>query len=99
VLPAVLAAAMLHPFFRQRAAEERGREEFGASFAADFLRQCKRASKHPEDAIATATALTVQSIANAYGRFVRPLMKSSHVDFLLSGGGAQNATLDARLEK
>lgn len=98
VLPAVLAAALLHPFFRQRPPRSAGREEFGASFAADFLRQCKRASKHPEDAIATATALTVQSIANAYGRFVRPLMKSSHVDFLLSGGGAQNATLVAGLK-
>ncbi len=99
VLPGVLAAAMRHPFFRRRPPRSAGREEFGASFAADFLRECRRASKHPEDAVATATALTVHTIANAYGRFVRPLMKSARVDFLVSGGGAQNATLVAGLKR
>lgn len=97
VLLEVLAAAMQHPFFKKEPPKSAGREEFGESFATDFLERCKSASGRPEDAIATATALTVASIASAYKRFVLPRMGGAPVDYLLSGGGVFNATLTAML--
>ncbi|MBV8629846.1 MAG: anhydro-N-acetylmuramic acid kinase, partial [Silvibacterium sp.] len=69
-----------------------GREQFGAAFAAQFADACEKAGGKPEDAIATATALTAESIALAFERFVQPL-RSGDVDFIVSGGGSRNATL------
>jgi anhydro-N-acetylmuramic acid kinase len=44
--------------------------------------------------VATATGLTVESIVLAYDRFVRPLNGTGNtVDYIVSGGGARNATL------
>jgi len=97
VLPAVLSSMMRHPFFAKKPPKSAGREEFGKHFAAHFLVRCKAASNRPEDAIATATALTAHSIYLGYDRFVKPLMKDAPVDALLSGGGALNATLTAML--
>ena len=37
-----------------------------------FLAACQRHSKQPEDALATATALTAETIARSYKRFVHP---------------------------
>ena len=93
VLPAVLQASMRNPFFRRKPPKSAGREQFGADFATSFLDQCKAASGLPEDAIASATALTAHSITLAYDRFVKPLMKEAPIDFFISGGGARNKTL------
>jgi anhydro-N-acetylmuramic acid kinase len=77
-----------------------GREQFGAAFAAEFLGQCRRAGGTPEDAVATATALTVESIVLPYDRFVRPLNGTGNtVDYIVSGGGACNATLMKMLQQ
>ncbi len=99
VLPTALDAAMRDPFFGRKPPKSAGREEFGNAFAASFLKQCKAESKNPEDAIATATALTAHSVATAYDRFAKPLMKDAPVDFLISGGGAHNQTLVATLKQ
>ena len=63
VLGAVLAEQMKHPFFRRKGPRTAGREEFGREYMQQFLKQCGRASKH--DVLATATALTARSIAEA----------------------------------
>jgi anhydro-N-acetylmuramic acid kinase len=63
------------------------------------LKECKRHSKKPEDALATATALTAESIAKSYAQFVRSKMKGAPVDTIVSGGGARNATLMAMLSR
>jgi anhydro-N-acetylmuramic acid kinase len=97
VLPSALREAMRHSFFRKKVPKSAGREEFGTDFAAEFLRLCRVASKRPEDAVATATALTACSIAAAYDRFVKPGMNEVRVDFLISGGGARNPMLVAML--
>jgi anhydro-N-acetylmuramic acid kinase len=99
LLPSVLAAAMKHSFFSRKPPKSAGREEFGANFAASFLERCKAASATPEDAVATATALTVRTITTAYDRFVKPLMKDAPVDFFISGGGASNSMLVKMLEQ
>jgi anhydro-N-acetylmuramic acid kinase len=93
VLSAVLRAAMRNPFFLQQPPKSAGREQFGVYFASSFLNQCKSVGGRPEEAIATATALTAQSITSAYDRFVKPLMGDAPVDFFVSGGGARNKTL------
>jgi anhydro-N-acetylmuramic acid kinase len=46
--------------------------------------------------MATATALTAETIAQSYKRFCRPKMKGG-VDYIVSGGGARNHTLMAML--
>ncbi len=98
VLPIVLQTSMRNPFFRRQPPKSAGREQFGADFADGFLEQCKSAGGLPEDAVATATALTANSIVAAYDRFVKPLMKDAPVDFFASGGGARNKTLIKMLQ-
>jgi len=97
VLEPVLAEALKNPYFRLKPPRTAGREQFGRAYAANFLATCRRHSKNPEDALATATALTAETIARSYARFVRARMKDRGVDFILSGGGARNKTLVAML--
>lgn len=93
VLNSVLKAALREQYFRKAPPKSAGREQFGATFAAEFLRACKRAGGGPEDAITTSTALTAESIALACERFVRPLIGDPKADFIVSGGGSRNTTL------
>ncbi len=93
VLAPVLEDALRHSFYRLRPPRTAGREQFGREYAAEFLAACRRHSKNPKDALATATALTAETIARSYARFVRPKLVGRGVDFILSGGGARNKTL------
>ena len=67
-----------------------GREEFGAKFAERFLTLCKGAPR--EDAIATATAFTVETLCDAFERFCS-MHRSGPAQMLVAGGGIRNATL------
>ena len=96
VLAPVLKAALRNPYFQLKPPRTAGREQFGREYAAKFLLACRRQSNKPEDALATATALTAETIAQSYNRFVFPKMKSA-VDYIVSGGGARNHTLMAML--
>lgn len=98
VLESVLRTNMQHPFFRAAPPKSAGREEFGSDFAAHFLAECRREKGKSEDAVATATALTAESIAYAYRRFVATRFGAAPVDYILSGGGAKNRTLFTMLE-
>jgi len=94
VLDRVISDIMRGPFFRRKPPKTAGREEFGREFAQEFIRRCGHADKR--DIVATATALTVRSIADALCRFVlRPTGR--YHDFIVSGGGACNPTLMAML--
>ena len=94
VLDRVISDIMRGPFFRRRPPKTAGREEFGREFTAEFIKRCGRVDKR--DIVATATALTVRSIADALCRFVlRPTGR--YHDFIVSGGGACNPTLMAML--
>lgn len=97
VLAPVLTTALRNPYFQLRPPRTAGREQFGREYAAKFLAACKRHSRKPEDALATATALTAETIALSYKQFVRSKMKGQAVDYIVSGGGARNATLMAML--
>jgi anhydro-N-acetylmuramic acid kinase len=95
LLPA-LAVALRNPYFQLKPPRTTGREQFGREYAAKFLGACRRLSDKPEDAIATATALTADSIAMSYKKFVKRSMHGG-VDYIVSGGGARNSTLMAML--
>jgi anhydro-N-acetylmuramic acid kinase len=97
VLAPALKTALRDPFFRLPPPRTAGREQFGREFAAAFLANCRKISPRPEDAIATATALTAESIARSYEQFVMPLMKTGPVDYIVSGGGARNRTFMSML--
>jgi anhydro-N-acetylmuramic acid kinase len=94
VLEGVVAHLMHLPFFRRRPPKTAGREEFGREFVQEFMKYCGRANKH--NVVATATALTVRSIADALRRFVIT-RHTSFSEFIVSGGGANNPTLLAML--
>ena len=81
-------------YFSSRPPKTAGREEFGREYVRAFLRRSAGASK--ADLIATATALTAQSIARAIKRFVlhsRELARGSYRECIVSGGGSKNRTL------
>jgi anhydro-N-acetylmuramic acid kinase len=81
-------------FFRAKPPKTAGREEFGREFVREFLQRCGRGRK--QDVVATATALTARSIAEAVRRFVIPkasAAKNTLREMILSGGGSRNATL------
>ena len=92
----VIAQLMRESFFRQKPPRTAGREEFGREYVSRFLRICRGASKL--DVVATATALTARSIADAIQRFVLRREKKSFRELIVSGGGARNPTLVAMLD-
>jgi len=94
VLDDVVARLMQASFFRHAPPKTAGREEFGRAYTKKFLRRCGRADKR--DVIATASALTVRSIADAVRRFVLP-KQGRYQEMIVSGGGANNPTLMAML--
>jgi anhydro-N-acetylmuramic acid kinase len=94
VLEPVVSDYLRLPFFHRIPPKTAGREEFGREFAAQFVKRCGRAGK--ADVVASATALTARSIADALLRFV--LSHRGHFrEFVVSGGGANNPTLLAML--
>lgn len=93
VLQPVLKDALRNPYFQLRPPKTAGREQFGRAYAAEFLEKCGAQSQNPHDALATATALTAETIARSYRRDAKPRMKGRAVDFIVSGGGARNRTL------
>ena len=98
ILGPVLARALRNPYFALKPPRTAGREQFGREYAAKLLRDCQLSSTRPEDALATATALTAETIVQSYKQFCKPEMKSGNgVDYIVSGGGARNRTLMAML--
>jgi anhydro-N-acetylmuramic acid kinase len=104
VLDGVIARLVRAPFFRQKPPRTAGREEFGREYVGRFLQICRGVSK--PDVVATATALTARSIADAVERFVLPRFvvprpgagrKQTDRQMIISGGGAKNPTLMAVL--
>jgi len=99
VLNGVIARLLRAPFFRQKPPRTAGREEFGREYVSHFLQLCRSASK--PDVVASATALTARSIADAVQRFVVPRfgarLRPRRRQMIVSGGGAKNPTLLAML--
>ena len=78
--PALLARLLSHPYFLMPPPKSTGAELFSPAYVTDFLGQAAHLS--PADTLATATQLTVDSIAHALHAFLPRLP-----DRLIAGGG------------
>ena len=89
VLPDLLAELMRDPYLVAHLPKSTGRERFGEPFVREWL---SRVDNHPaNDLIATLTAFTAESLADAYTRFLASRGRIDEV--IVSGGGAKNPTL------
>jgi anhydro-N-acetylmuramic acid kinase len=94
VNPRLLAELMRHGFLRRKPPKSTGREEFGRTFSEEFYARARGKRIPPLDVLATATAFTAASIADAYERFLPGKID----EVILSGGGAHNRTLVSMLD-
>ncbi|MBT3602022.1 MAG: anhydro-N-acetylmuramic acid kinase [Candidatus Latescibacteria bacterium] len=92
-LQAVIDGLMDLDFFKKQPPKSTGRELFGDAMVQKMI----RASDSAEDLVATATAWTATSIADALDRFVTPRCKID--ELVVSGGGAKNPELMAFLKE
>lgn len=95
IIDQVIGEFLRRSFFRKNPPKTAGREEFGREFVREFLRSCKHCRK--QDVVATATALTAKSVADAVQRYAarnpNSTRKPAFQEMILSGGGAKNSTL------
>jgi anhydro-N-acetylmuramic acid kinase len=89
----VLTELMKHPYFKQSLPKTTGRETFTLS---DIEKTVALEPLAPRDVMATLTAFTAETIAQAYRDFVLP---KGLDDILVAGGGALNPTLVTMLRK
>ena len=92
---ALLAQLMRHGFLRRRPPKSTGREEFGVEFADALHARARKMGVAPLDILATVTAFTARSIADAYARF----LPAAPDEVILCGGGARNRTLVRMLQQ
>jgi len=91
--PKLLAKLLRDKFFRAKPPKTAGREQYGSEFVSKLL----DTELSSEDLIATATALTAESIALGVRNFVLPEMRVDEI--FVSGGGTHNPTLMRLLRK
>jgi anhydro-N-acetylmuramic acid kinase len=92
---ALLAELMAHPYLQLLPPKTTGREQFGAQFGAEVWGQATAQGARGNDIVATLTAFTVASIADAYRRFLPQFPD----EVILGGGGASNPTLVGMLRE
>ena len=76
-------------YFARAPPKTTGRERFDAAYVDRFLEAGRGRECSDADLVASATALTARSIADAYERFCDPYPE----EVLVSGGGAENPVL------
>lgn len=112
VLSDVLDRWLRHPYFTKKPPKTTGREEFGEPFILREIEHLVTAGLPHDDWVATATALTARSIANAYRRFlpgvaqtvaanrrkVRGSPSPPVMEVIVCGGGTRNPMLMVMLQ-
>jgi anhydro-N-acetylmuramic acid kinase len=103
VLKGVVEGVLREGYFSALPPKSCGREEFGSAFVDRFISACRGAGGSDADVVATATALTAESVVEGYRRFVwahlgmaAPLAKT---EFVVAGGGVKNAALMGMLRE
>jgi anhydro-N-acetylmuramic acid kinase len=87
----LLGELLDNPFFTRRPPKSTGREMFGTNYAKQLISMAKQRGLKKEDAIATATMLTVETVARSYEDFV---LDAGPLDTIyVAGGGAKNPTM------
>ncbi len=89
-----LKKLMQEPYLKLSPPKSTGRELFGKDYAEKIL---KSAPSNKNDIITTITEFTVQSIVDAYNRFVFP--KTNIDELILGGGGAYNKYIKHSLQE
>ena len=97
IISSVLTRVLADEYFSAAPPKSCGREQFGADFVSRFITLCRKARASDADIVATATALTAESVLQAYSRFVWAYLGTAaplaRTEFVVAGGGAQNAAL------
>src|SRR5438034_1189220 len=88
----VLDALLADAYFAQPPPKSTGRERFGIEFADRLIGLVRQAGGSDNDAVATATALTAETIAQALERWTPP-PTGPEIELVISGGGARNPVL------
>lgn len=83
-----------HPYFQQAPPKTTGRELFGTPLAASLIQAGLERGLNTPGILATLTALTAFSIAEAYQRFAPQPVQ----EVVLGGGGSHNQTLRRYLQ-
>ncbi len=91
--PKLLAKLLRDKYFRAKPPKTAGREQYGSEYVSKLL----DTELSSEDLVATATAVTAESIAVSVRNFVLPEMRVDEV--FVSGGGTHNPTLMKMLRK
>lgn len=92
-----IEALLSHPFLRRQPPKSTGREAFGAAYLDDLLAGAAPLGLVGDDLIATVTAFSAASMADAYRRFILP--QHPQVESVLCGGGRHNPALIERLRQ
>lgn len=90
----LLAELMAEPYLRLPPPKTTGRELFGAPYGAQIWERSDALGLSGDDRVATLTAFTARSIAQAYRDFLPTIPDEVYV----CGGGAHNPTLMAMLQ-
>lgn len=98
---ALLGELLAHPYLHRPPPKTTGRELFGRQFAAGLWERGQSLGLSADDLIATATAFTAESVAQAYrDALTFYALQSTPIDeVILGGGGADNPTLVNMLAK
>ncbi|MEZ4668312.1 MAG: anhydro-N-acetylmuramic acid kinase [Anaerolineae bacterium] len=89
-----LQTLSLHPYYETPPPKTTGRELFGTLMATQLVNEGKARGLDANSIIATLTALTAASIADAYQRYAPAPVE----EVILGGGGARNPTLMGLLQ-
>lgn len=86
VIQPLLDELCCHPYFTMQPPKSTGREVFGDQLTDNYL--AKYQHEKPEDIIHTLTQFTIDTIVDAYERWIIPIHGLD--DIIFSGGGAYN---------
>jgi anhydro-N-acetylmuramic acid kinase len=90
-----LKVLMAHPYYQQAPPRTTGRELFNQAMIQRLVAEGRQRQLSDNDIVATITALTVESIAQAYELFT----PSKPEEVIIGGGGGHNKTLMNALER
>jgi anhydro-N-acetylmuramic acid kinase len=85
----LLAKLMRHSYYRRCPPKTTGREDFGEHYASEVIRRGESMGLGPEDVAATVTALTIETIADAY----ESMLPGPVDEVYVSGGGSRNPAI------
>jgi anhydro-N-acetylmuramic acid kinase len=85
----LLAELMRHSYYRRCPPKTTGREDFGEHYASEVIRRGESMGLCSEDVAATVTALTVETIADAY----ESMLPGPVDEVYVSGGGSRNPAI------